>query len=154
MRIKGKWRRLVHSAAIFTLCALAGLALAKDKAASWKEIDDALLRVNDAPVKEWGVYQAGKKRDPLLIQIGNCFLLIKIRERQIFEVDPKNVQRKTGELLWDPNNHSAQPLARMDWDAGDMETVFRIRAKLVAENHVIDIELPRQLDLSGMSPHD
>ncbi len=125
---------------------------AKDKPAAWKGIDDALLRVNDAPVKDWGVYQTGKKRDPLLVQINNRFLLIKIHEHELFEVDPAKVQHKSDELIWDPSDHPTQPLAISDWDAGDTEAVFRIRAK-INEKDLLDIELPHPLDLSGMSPH-
>lgn len=140
-------------AAIGAVCASNGSTLAKDKPASWKEIGDALLRVNDTPVKDWGVYQAGKKRDPLLIQINNRFLLIRIHDRQLFEVDPAEVKRKSGELLWDPSEHPAEPLATSDWDTSDTEAVFRIRARISAEDRLLDIELPHQLDLSGMSPH-
>lgn len=126
---------------------------AKDKAASWKVIEDALFRVNDAPVKEWGVYQTGKKRDPLLLQMDKRFLLIKIHDRKIFEIEPAKVQRKSDELLWDPADHPAQPLPTSDWDAGDTEAVFRIRAKIGTEDRLLDIELPHPLDLSRMSPH-
>jgi hypothetical protein len=140
-------------AAAGALCALGGGTLAKDKPVSWKLIDDALFRVNDAPVKDWGVYQTGKKRDPLLIQMDKRFLLIKIHDRQLFEVDPTKVQHKSDELLWDPSDHPAQPLAVTDWDASDTEAVFRIRARISAEDRALDIELPHPLDLSGMSPH-
>jgi hypothetical protein len=139
---------------------LLGLALAcgsamraKDKPAAWKIIDDALFRVNDTPVKEWGVYQTGKKRDPLLVQMDKRFLLVRIHERQVFEVDPAKIQHKTDELLWDPADHPALPLETTEWDANDTEAVYLIRAKLSAENRLLDIELPHQLDLSGMSPH-
>jgi hypothetical protein len=109
--------------------------------------------VNDAPVKEWGVYQTGKKRDPLLVQMNNRFLLIKIHDRQVFEVDSATIQHKTDELLWDPSDHPAQPLATSDWDAGDTEAIFRIRARISNEDLFLDIELPHPVDLSGMSPH-
>jgi hypothetical protein len=135
------------------LCAPDARTPAKDKPASWKMIEDALFRVNDAPVKEWGVYQTGKKRDPLLLQMDKRFLLVKIHDRQIFEVDPAKVQRKSDELLWDPADHPAQPLVTTDWDAGDTEAVFRILAKISSEDRLLNIELPHQLDLSGMSPH-
>jgi len=135
------------------VCALGGGAFAKDKPVSWKLIDDALFRVNDAPVKDWGVYQAGKKRDPLLVQMDKRFLLVKIHERQIFEVDPAKIQHKPDELLWDPSDHPAQALATSEWDASDTEAVFLIRSKLNAEDRLLDIELPHMLDLSGMSPH-
>ena len=145
--------KLILLAAFWALCASGGWTLAKEKPVSWKAIEDALFRVNDAPVKDWGVYQTGKKRDPLLIQMNNRFLLLKIHDRQLFEVDPAKVQRKSDELLWDPSDHPAQPLATSDWDASDTEAVFRIRAKISAEDRLLDIELPHTLDLSGMSPH-
>ena len=145
-------KRFVLLAAVGLTCAMMSSTLAKDKPISWKTIDDALLRVNDAPVKDWGVFQPGKKRDPLLVQMNNRFLLIKIHERQIFEVDPSKVQIKTDELLWDPANIPPQPLTTSDWDAGDTEAVFRIRVKIKPEDRLLDIELPHQLDLSGMSP--
>jgi hypothetical protein len=150
------WRllkTLICLAALAVSFACEGSISAKDKPASWKEIEDALLRVNDAPVKVWAVYQSGKKRDPLLVQMGNRFLLVKIHERQFFEVDPSKVQRKSDELLWDPSDHPAEPLVTTDWDASDTEAVFRIRAKISGEDRLLDIELPHQLDLSGMSPH-
>src|ERR1700722_4638854 len=130
-----------------------GAIRAKDKPASWKVIDDALFRVNDAPVKEWGVYQTGKKRDPLLVQMDKRFLLVRIHDRQVFEVDPAKIQHKTDELLWDPADHPAQPLETTEWDANDTEAVYLIRAKISAENSLLDIVVPHQLDLSGMSPH-
>jgi len=145
--------RFLLFAAIGTVYASSGSTFAKDKPASWKEIGDALLRVNDTPVKDWGVYQTGKKRDPLLIHINQRFLLIRIHDRQLFEVDPAKVQRKSDEFLWDPSDHPAEPLATTDWDVSDTEAVFRIRARINAEDRLLDIELPHQLDLSGMSPH-
>lgn len=150
-------QRRLYNFAIFAaagaLCVCALVAFPKEKPASWKMIDDALFRVNDQPVKEWGVYETGKKRDPLLVQMNNRFLLIKIHDKQVFEVDPAKVQRKADELLWDPSDHPSQPLAITDWDASDAEAVFRIRARLSAEDQLLDVELPQQLDLSGMSPH-
>lgn len=153
MPMKCSFMRPVILWACFALCAASGVTLAKDKPVAWKEIDDALLRVNDAPVKEWGVFQTGKKHDPLLVQMNKRYLLIKIHDHEIFEVDPATVQKKDDELSWDPNNHPAQPLLISDWDAADMDAVFRIRAKINGEDGLLDIELPHQLDLSGMSPH-
>jgi hypothetical protein len=153
MSLKRLYLRLILLGAFFILCATVAITLAKDKPVSWKEIGDALLRVNDAPVKDWAVFQTAKKHDPLLVQINNRFLLIKIHEREIYEVDPAKVQHKGEELTWDPNDHPAQPLTISDWDASDNEAVFRVRAKISAEDHLLDIELPHQLDLSGMSPH-
>lgn len=145
--------KLVLLAAVLAAFSFAGVAFSKDKPVPWRTIDDALFRVNDAPVKSWAVYETGKKRDPLLVQMDSRYLVIKIHERQVFEVDPAKIQRKSAELLWDPSDHPAEPLAVTDWDASDTEAVFRILAKLTAEDRLLDIELPHPLDLSGMSPH-
>jgi len=134
-------------------CASGGSAFAKEKPVPWKIIEDALFRVNDQPVKEWGVYQTGKKRDPLLVQMNNRFVLVKIHEKQIFDVDPSKIQYKGDELLWDPSDHPEQPVAVTDWFADDTEAVFLVRARLSAEDRLLDIELPHQLDSSRMSPH-
>ncbi len=139
--------------ALAAVCASWGSSFAADKSASWKMIDDALFRVNDTPVKEWGVYQTGKKRDPLLVQMNKRFLLVKIHERQLFEIDPAKVQIKTDELLWNPADHPTQPLVTAEWDVNDTEAVFTIRARISGEDSLLDIELPHLLDLSGMSPH-
>ena len=96
-------------ACIGAVSATGGGLFAKSKPVSWKPITDALLSINDSPVKDWGVYQAGKKTDPLLLQMGNRFFLIEIHDRQLFELDPSKVQSKSEDLLWDPSDRPANP---------------------------------------------
>ena len=117
-------------------------ASAKDKPLSWKPIENALLRVNDAPPKEWGVYRSGKKNEPLLLQIGNRFLLIETHDHHVFELDPAKIARKTGELLWSPANRPAKPLATSDWLVDDIGAAFAIKVKLENENALVDLQLP------------
>jgi hypothetical protein len=126
------------------------LAFTKDKPVSWKAIEDALLRVNNVAVKDWSVYQTSKKRDPLLLQMGNRFLLIAVHDRQVFEVDPSKVEQKPDELLWDPSDHPAHPLATSEWTAADIGAAFRINAKIDAENRILDLELPHPPDVGDL----
>lgn len=147
--------RVVPLAAALAAAVISSIAAApaKGKPISWKGIDDALLLVNDNPAKDWAIFQNGNKRDPLLLQIGGRFLLLRIHDRQIFEIDKSKVQFKSDEAWMDPADHPAEALATTDWDAADIEAVFRIRVKLAGENRMLDIELPHQLDLSRESPH-
>jgi hypothetical protein len=128
----------------------AGWALAKGKPVSWKPIEDALLRVNNVAVKDWSVYQTSKKRDPLLLQMGNRFLLIAVHDRQVFEVDPSKVEQKPDDLLWDPSDHPPHPLSTSEWTAADIGAAFRINAKIDAENRVLDLELPHPPDVGDL----
>src|SRR4029077_11697506 len=111
------------------ISALSASALAKDKPLAWKPIEDALLRVNDAPPKEWGVYRTGKKNEPLLLQMGNRVLLIEIRDRQVFELSPSKIERKSGEILWSLADRPAKPLATSNWVADDIGAAFIIKVK-------------------------
>lgn len=117
-------------------------AFAKDKPLSFKPIEDALLRVNDAPPKEWGVYRTGKKNEPLLLQIGKRFLLLEINNQQVFELDPSKIQHKNSEFLWSPSDRPEKPLATSDWTADDIGAAFVIRVKLQSENALVDLQLP------------
>lgn len=123
---------------------------AKDKPLSWKPFENALLRVNGAPPKEWGAFRTGRKNDPLLLQIGSRFLLIQSRNRQIFEVDPTKVERKSGELLWSLTDRPAKPLATSDWEVDDIGAAFVIKVKLDSENAVVDLQLPHPPDVGSL----
>lgn len=127
-----------------------GDAFAKGKPLPWKPIEDALLRVNDVAVKDWSVYQTGKKRDPLLLQMGNRFLLINVHDRQVFEVDPSKVDQKPDQVLWDPSDHAAKALTTSEWTTVDIGAAFRINATIDAEHRALDLELPHPLDVGAL----
>jgi hypothetical protein len=132
---------------------MGGETLAKSKPVSWKAIDDALLRVNDVAVKDWGVYQAGRKTDPLLLQMGNRFLLIEIHDRRLFELDSSKIERKSDELLWDPSDRPAKPLVTSDWVVTDIGGAFQIGAKIVSEGRVLDLQLPHPANVGDLPQH-
>jgi len=125
-------------------------AFAKDKPLSWKPIEDALLRVNDAPPKEWGAYRTGKKNEPLVLQVGNRFLLIQSHDHRVFELDPAKIERKSNELLWNPADHPTKPLATSDWMVDDIGAAFVIKLKLDTENAVVDLQLPHPPEVGNL----
>jgi hypothetical protein len=117
-------------------------AFAEDKPLAFKSIENALLRVNDAPPKDWEVYRTGKKNEPLLLQIGNRFLLLETNQHQVFELDPAKIEHKTGELLWSPSDRPEKPLATSDWTVDDIGAAFVVKIKLQSENALVDLQLP------------
>jgi hypothetical protein len=144
---------IVSLAALAILGALLGFgtgAWAKDKPLSWKPIEDALLRVNDAPPKEWSAYRTGKRNEPLVLQIGNRFLFIQSHDHQVFELDPAKIEHKTGELLWSLSDRPARPLATSDWNVDDIGAAFVIKVKLDAENAIVDLQLPHPPDVGDL----
>ena len=158
MRRIGWYRMCVRrSLNLLALLAMIGAAFApggrtpaKVKPVTWTVIKDALFRVNDAPVKDWNIYQPGKKGDPLLLQLGDRFLLIEVHDHQVFEIDPSRIEHKSDELLWDPADHPAHALPTSGWNEGDVGTAFRIETKMNADNRVLVLELPHPPDIGAL----
>jgi hypothetical protein len=129
------------------LSAAPAYAADKDKPVTWKPITQALLRVNDQPVKNWNVYEENKKGDPLLLAMGDRYLLIQVHERKIFELPSARIEHKGAELLWDPATLPAEPLATAEWLIKDVGFAYRLGVRLVAENRLVDLQLPHPMDL-------
>ena len=127
-------------------------ALARAKPLDWKAAEQAILRVDDHPVAEWNLYQAGKKDDRLLLQMNARFLLIDVTARQIFELDPSKIEHRGAGLRWDPDDHPDKPLETATWLVKDVGGAYRFSARLVAENHVLDVQIPHPLDLRPIVP--
>ena len=144
-------RMLLRGICFFVLIVIASGAIVPvfpaGKPVAWKPLQQALLRVDDQPVKNWNVYQENKKGDPLLLEMNDRFLLIQVHDRKIFELAPAKIERKGAELFWDPAARPAEPLATSDWAIRDVGFAYRVSVRLAAENHVLDLQLPHPMDL-------
>ena len=138
---------VIALAVVLALAYLAAGVRAGEKQVAWKPIEQALLRVDDQPVKNWNVYQESKKADPLLLAMGNRFLLIEIHDRKIYELEPAKVEHKGSDVLWDPAERPPEPLATTDWVIRDVGLAYRIAFRLEAEKHAFDLQLPHPMDL-------
>lgn len=113
----------------------------------WKSIPDAILQVDSRAPKLWNVFQAGKKFDPLLLQLGSRYLVIYVRNMQVYEIKPEQLGHKGEDLLWRESDRPAKPLATSDWSTKDVGSASRILVKLADEGRVINIEIPQMPDL-------
>jgi hypothetical protein len=130
------------AAAALVLFATAGAAPAAAEQLTWKPAQLAMLRVNDAPPKEWDVFQIEKKDDRFVVQLAERFLLLDAVQRQVFELDPAAIERQGSDLLWDPERRPEKPLATSDWVLRDVGTAFRIRVRLDEEGRALDLQFP------------
>jgi hypothetical protein len=144
-------RRTVSLALIGAVCCNASLA-AKQKPLTWTLVEQALLHTDDPLLRDWSVYEAGKKSDALLVQIEKRFLLVDVHNRQIFELDPSKMDRKGGKILWSPEDRPAKPLATSGWDVTDRGGTYEIAVKLGTENAALDLQLPPNSRNIGPGP--
>jgi hypothetical protein len=130
-------------AAALTLLALA--ALTRSAAAAplvWKPVASAFLRVNDQGAKEWSVFQIEKKNDRFLLQLADRFLLVDAQQKQIFDVPAAKIDRSGSDVLWDPADKPATPLATSSWLVRNVGLAERIKMHLDAEDRTLDLQIP------------
>jgi len=144
-------RAVVHRAlpTLLLILALATSALAADKVV-WKPLENAVLKIDERPAKIWNVYRAEKKDHLLLVTLGQRFLMLDVKEHEIFELDPTKVERKDKELLWHEADKPSKPLPTADWVVRDAGRARRIRARLAAEGRVLEVQVPIQVNLRGL----
>ena len=123
-----------------------GAAWAAEKIV-WKPLDRVLLKVDEKPARIWSVYHVDKKDNLLLVALGRRYLLLDIREHQIYELDPAKLERRDKDLLWREADRPAKPLPTEDWTVRDVGPARRIRAKLASEGRVLEVQVPIQPDL-------
>lgn len=139
----------------FTLAAL-GLAmllftttsLAGDKTV-WKPIEQALLKIDEKPVKLWTLYREEKDKHGkhLLLQLGARFLLIDTQSRAVEEFRPESFERHGKDLRQSRTGPPAKVLATGDWVLREAGLVRIIHVRLSDEGRVVEIQLPSLPDL-------
>ena len=141
--------RVIRFFGIAGLClAMAGVSRSADKEKIvWKSIPDAILQVDSRAPKIWNVFQAGKKIDPLLLQLGSRYLVIYVRNMEVYEIKPEQLGHKGEELLWRETDKPAKPIATSDWSTKDVGSAMRILLKLSGEGRIVDIQIPQVPDL-------
>lgn len=146
-------RVFARRAAPLVAVLLLGLACsAADKAILWKPADQPLLRLDDRPVVEWNVYQPGKKLNPLLVEMNGRYLEIDQQAETVFEVPAAKITKKGADLSWDPADKPDKPLDTSNWIVKDVGSAYRVSMKLVAEGHVLDVQIPHPMDLRPIHP--
>ena len=130
---------------LFFLAAL-GHASEKDRII-WKSVPDAILQVDSRAPKIWNVFQAGKKTDPLLVEIGNRYLVVYVHRTEVYEIKPEQLEHKGDDLVWRETDKPDKPMRTSDWSAKDVGSAQRILLKLTDEGRSIVIEIPQMPDL-------
>jgi hypothetical protein len=113
----------------------------------WKALPNAILQVDSRAPKIWNVFQAGKKLDPLLVEIGNRYLVVYVHRNEVYEIKPDKLEHKGDDLVWRETDKPDKPMATSDWSAKDVGSAQRILLKLTDEGRALVIEIPQMPDL-------
>jgi len=116
-----------------------------EKKAVWKSVQFAIVRFNDEAPKSWNIYHT-EKRGILLVKLWKRFLLLDIKEQEVYEVDPQTVKPRGDSVEWSMSDLPNDPIETSEWKARDVGLVQRIRFRFGKAGHFLEIQLPLKPD--------
>lgn len=116
-----------------------------EKKAVWKSVQFAIVRFNDEAPKSWNIYHT-EKRGILLVKLWKRYLLLDIKEQEVYEVDPQTVKPQGDNVEWSMSDLPNDPIETSEWKARDVGLVQRIRFRFGKTGHFLEIQLPLKPD--------
>jgi len=121
--------------------ALAASALYGAEKAVWKPVQFAIVRFNDDAPSSWNIYH-GEKRGVLLVRLWKRYMLVDVKEQEVYEVDPEKVKPQGENVEWSPSDIPDQPIETSEWKIRDVGPVERVRFRFGKDGSYLDIQLP------------
>lgn len=132
--------------AVLTAAMLVPAACAADKI-NWKPIGDAILKITGRkPPKAWNVYQDEKKKERVLVEMDNRYLILDAKTKQVYEITSAQFQLH-GKYYQTAIPIPGPTVPSTGWDRRDIGPAERIEVELTNEQVSFDIELPHPLEL-------
>jgi hypothetical protein len=128
---------------------LLGLALTAGLRAGektlWKSVAFAIVKFNDQAPKSWNIYHTDKK-GLLLVHLWKRYLLVDMKEQEVYEIDPQTVKPHGEDVEWSPADTSAQPLDISEWRERNVGQLERVTFRLGKEGHILELQIPLKPD--------
>lgn len=137
---------LTAAALVAGLVAAAGpQAEAGAKKAVWKPVMQALLKLNEHPVKHWNVLQASKNHNLLLVQVSGDWYIFNLKRKLLYRADRSDFETK-GENYVGPVPDRHTPRVKTDgWDSHNIGPAQQVTVELAETGDKLTIELPHPL---------
>ena len=116
-----------------------------DKKQLWKPVEFAIVRFNDEAPQSWNLYHA-EKRGILLLKLWKRYLLLDMKEQEVYEIDPQTVKPQGDNVEWSMSNLPSDPIEVSEWKSRDVGLVQRVRFRFGKKGHFLDIQLPLKPD--------
>ena len=124
---------------------LLGFALASSLRAGeksiWKPIVFAIVKFNDEAPKSWNIYHTEKK-GLLLLHLWKRYLLLDMKEQEVYEIDPQTVKPHGDDVEWSTSEAPEQPLEISEWKERNVGHLERVTLRLGKEGHILELQMP------------
>ena len=108
---------------------------------TWKSVEFAIVKFNEEAPKSWSMYHTEKK-GLLLVRIWKRYLLVNVKDEEVYEIDPQTVKPAGDNVEWSLADKPSEPLATPDWKTRDVGPMQRITFRLGKDGHVLDLQIP------------
>lgn len=116
-----------------------------DKKQLWKPVEFAIVRFNDEAPQSWNLYHT-EKRGILLLKLWKRYLLLDMKEQEVYEIDPQTVKPQGDNVEWSMSDLPSDPIEVSEWKSRDVGLVQRVRFRFGKNGHFLDIQLPLKPD--------
>lgn len=107
----------------------------------WKSVEFAIVKFNDEAPKSWDLYHTEKK-GVLLLRLWKRYLLIDVKEQEVYEVDPQTVKPAGDNVEWSLADKPAEPLETPEWKTRDVGPMQRVAFRLGKGGHILELQIP------------
>jgi hypothetical protein len=107
----------------------------------WKPVEFAIVRFNDGAPASWNIYH-GEKRGVLLVRLWKRYMLVDVKEQEVYDVDPTKVKPQGNNVEWSPSEISDQPVETTEWKIRDVGPMERVRFRFGKDGSYLDIQIP------------
>jgi hypothetical protein len=121
------------------------LSQSTEKKALWKSVEFAIVKFNDEAPKSWNIYHTEKK-GLLLVQLWKRYLLVDMKEQEVYEIDPQTVKLQGNTVEWSLADKPEQPLETPDWKMKDLRSMELVKFRLGKDGHFLEMQLPLQIN--------
>ncbi|HYL63762.1 MAG TPA: hypothetical protein VE077_14175 [Candidatus Methylomirabilis sp.] len=116
-----------------------------DKKQLWKPVEFAIVRFNDEAPQSWNLYHT-EKHGILLLKLWKRYLLLDMKEQEVYEVDPQTVKPQGENVEWSMSDLPSDPIEISEWRSRNVGLMQRVRFRFGQNGHYLDIQLPLKPD--------
>jgi len=108
---------------------------------NWKTVEFAIVKFNDQAPNAWNIYHTDKK-GVLLVHFSKRYLLVKVEDEEVYDIDPQTVIGQGDVVQWSYSNLPPKPLNTPEWTDRNVGRLQRIRFRLSKTGHFLELQLP------------
>jgi len=116
-----------------------------EKKVTWKSVEFAIVKFNDEAPKSWSMYHTEKK-GLLLVRLWKRYLLVNVKEEEVYEIDPQTIKPAGDNVEWSPADKPSEPLETPEWKTRDVGPMQQVSFRLGKNGSVLQLQIPLKMN--------